>query len=300
MKMEDAARRFESYLRVEKNLSPKTRSAYLYDLRRFADFLRETHGGRGLPKVQDVENGEVKAYIHHLREDLSYRSTTLARSLSTLRVFFDYCLDEGWIDASPATGIHNPRQTRKLPVYLIHSELMMLFEQPDQETPQGVRDLAMMVLLSFCGLRLQELVGLNLNHLDFESRTIRVLGKGSKERLVPMNEDVERQLLQWLEQRKSEQGEKAVFTNRFGRRISGRMVEKIVDKYVLQAGLDRQRLSPHKLRHTFATLLHSNDVDLVEIQALLGHSSISTTQIYTHTDRRRLQSAVEKISYLAE
>lgn len=131
-----------------------------------------------------------------------------------------------------------------------------------------------------------------------ESRTVRVLGKGSKERLVPLNGTVTAALLEYLPMREAADGEKALFTNRFGRRLSGRMVEKIVDKHVLAAGLSTERFSPHKLRHTFATLLHRKDVDLVEIQTLLGHASISTTQIYTHTDRRRLQGAVDRLGAL--
>lgn len=300
MTYERAAQRFESHLRVEKNLSPKSRNAYLYDLRRFRDFIGETRGFDGGLPLKAVETEDVREYIHYLREERGYRATTLARTISSIRTFFDFCIKMEYLDASPAVGVSNPKQTRKLPVYLVESELFRLFEAPDVTTPAGLRDRAMMLLMAFCGMRLQEVVGLNLGDCNFESRTVRVLGKGSKERLIPMNEEVETALLQWMQSREAADGEKGVFTNKFGKRISGRMVEKIVDKYVLAAGLGKTQLSPHKLRHTFATLLHQNDVDLVEIQTLLGHSSISTTQIYTHTDRRRLQSAVEKLAFLDE
>ncbi len=294
----DALRRFESYLRVEKNLSPKTRNAYIYDLNRFSQFVYGENANLKQCEATQPQPKDVQAYIHYLREDLGYRPTTLSRTISSLRVFFDFLIEEEVLHINPCRDIQNPKQSRKLPVYLVEGELRKLFEAPDLTTPLGIRDRTMMVLLSFCGMRLQELVGLNTSHVSFESRTIRVMGKGSKERLIPMNEEVVRSLTSWMEVRKPADGEQAVFVNRFGHRLSGRMVEKIVDKYVSMAGLKKTGLSPHKLRHTFATLLHSKDVDLVEIQSLLGHSSIATTQIYTHTDKRRLKSAVEKLDAL--
>lgn len=297
-RFQEAIRQFESWLRVERNLGQRTRRAYGYDLERFLEFRAPDPERAATLTLDHIGAGDVRAYIHHLEEDRSCKPATLSRVLSSLRVFFSFCVEQEWMEVSPTEGLRNPRKTGKLPVYLLPGELARLFDAPDTETPAGLRDRAMLVVLAFCGLRLQELVGLDLGAVHFESASIRVLGKGSKERLVPMNEDVERELRRWLEARNAAEGEKAVFTNRFGRRISGRMVEKIVDKHVLAAGLDRDRYSPHKLRHTFATLLHGNDVDLVEIQALLGHSSISTTQIYTHVDRRRLQDAVEKLEVL--
>ncbi len=297
---EDAAKSFESYLRVEKNLSPRTRKAYLYDLRRFADFVRDQTGSPRLPALSQVEKEAISAYLVHLREGLGYRPSTLSRSISSIRVFFDFCVEQGWLEESPAHGISSPKRPRKLPVYLIEKELRALFDAPDVATVQGLRDRAMLIAMAFCGLRLQELVGLSVGDVDFESRTLRVLGKGSKERLIPMNRDVDYALRAWLDQRNSEAKEKAIFTNRFGRRMSGRMVEKIVDKHVKAAGLSRAKLSPHKLRHTFATMLHQKDVDLVEIQALLGHAAISTTQIYTHTNRQRLRGAVDRINHLSK
>ena len=298
VRFQEALKRFETYIRVEKNLSPKTRAAYVYDLTRFRLFLSEELLHPSNSFIERISADEVKAYIHYLREQLGYRPTTLSRTISSVRVFFDFCLEQGHVRANPAEGIHNPRQVQKLPVYLVESELMRLFSAPDAATPLGMRDRAMLVVMAFCGLRLQELVGLNESDVDFDGSTLRVMGKGSKERLVPMNLDVAKVLRAWYALREAAERERAVFVNRFGRRLSGRMVEKIVDKYVLQAGIDREKLSPHKLRHTFATLLHSRDVDLVDIQALLGHASISTTQIYTHTNAGRLRSAVDRLDSL--
>jgi len=295
LRFPDALRRFESFLRVEKNLSPRTRNAYLYDLGKLEEFLK----GSGIVDLRDVLPDHLKSYVHHLSEERGYGAATLARTISSMRVFFDFLVEEHLVEANPAIGLHTPKRPQKLPVYLIESELRRLFEAPDTATTLGLRDRTMLVLMAFCGMRLQELVGLNMNDLDFESQTIKVFGKGSKERLIPMNPDVEASLRAWLLLREPKPGEKAVFVNRFGHRLSGRMVEKIVDKYVLQAGISKENLSPHKLRHTFATLLHARDVDLVEIQALLGHAALSTTQIYTHTNAERLQEAVQRINDLA-
>lgn len=293
----EVLRRFESWLRVEKNLSPRTREAYLYDLSRFRDFHLEGTGNSDMP-LGPLTTEDLRRYVHHLREERGLRATTLSRAISSLRAFFEFALEQRFIDENPAAALSSPKQTRKLPVYLAEGELKKLFESPDLSTPLGVRDRALLVAMAFCGMRLQELVGLNMNDLSFESRTVRVLGKGSRERLIPMNPTVERALLEWLQLRNPAEGEKAVFLNRTGRRLGGRMVEKIVSKYVTAAGISKSRLSPHKLRHTFATLLHAKDVDLVEIQTLLGHASIATTQIYTHTDKRRLEDAVEKLAIL--
>lgn len=293
----ETLRRFESWLRVEKNLSPRTREAYLYDLSRFRDFHIEGSTNTDIP-LTSLAAEDLRRYVHHLREERGLRATTLSRAISSLRAYFEFAVEQRFIEENPAAALSSPKQTRKLPVYLAEGELRKLFESPDVTTPLGVRDRALLVAMAFCGMRLQELVGLNMNDLNFESRTVRVLGKGSRERLIPMNPTVERALLEWLQLRNPAEGEKAVFLNRMGRRLGGRMVEKLVSKYVTSAGISKSRLSPHKLRHTFATLLHAKDVDLVEIQTLLGHASIATTQIYTHTDKRRLEDAVEKLAIL--
>jgi len=182
---------FETYLRVEKNLSPKTRNAYIYDLERFESYTRDARNIEESFPVDSVSTGDIKAYIHYLREEREYRATTLARTISSLRVFFDYCLDEKTIEENPTLDIENPRKTKKLPVYLAESELQKLFQAPAISTPLGCRDRAILVTMAFCGLRLQELVGLNIIDLDFEGGTVRVMGKGSKERMIPMNPDVE-------------------------------------------------------------------------------------------------------------
>jgi len=294
-----ALQKFESWLRVEKNLSPRTRTAYLYDLGRLREFLA---GGdpaaQAMLRADQITPEQLKGWVLHLRENLGLKATTLSRALSSTRAFFDFCVAEMGLAESPALVLETPRLPPRLPVYLVDGELQKLLAAPDVSTPAGLRDRAILLLLSFCGLRLQEVVRLDVIDVSFEAAALKVFGKGSKERLLPMNQDVEAALRSWLMVREAVEGERAVFTNRFGRRLGGRMIEKLVDRYRLAAGLNRDDISPHKLRHTFATLLHSNDVELMEIQALLGHASITTTQIYTHTNIGRLTEAVERISDL--
>ncbi len=293
----EAVGQFDRFLRVEKNLSPRTRAAYGFDLAKFGEFLQGVRGG-GAVALASITTDEIKEYLHTLRTERGFRATTLARNIASIRVFLDFCVEQGLLPASPAQPIHNPKQARKLPVFMIDSEVRRLFEAPDRSTPAGARDYAMLVTMAFCGVRLQELVGLDTGRVDFGRRTIRGLGKGAKERLVPINDSVREALEAWLCVREGAPGERAVFVNARGRRITGRSVERIVDKYVLQSGIRRPEISPHKLRHTFATLLHLRDVDLVEIQRLMGHATITSTQIYTHTNAEKLRGAVEKLDGL--
>ena len=186
---------------------------------------------------------------------------------------------------------------KKLPVYLINSELQKLFSAPDQTNIMGIRDFAILTMLSFTGIRLNELVNITLKDLDLERETLKVWGKGSKERLVPLNRIVINSIKVYLERRPISDSE-AIFLNKFGTRLSGRSVENIVKKYVRLAGINKSKISPHKLRHTFATLLHMKEVDIIEIQKLLGHASITSTQIYTHTNPEKLKRAVDKLENL--
>jgi site-specific recombinase XerD len=292
-----ALREFESWLRVEKNLSPRSRTAYLYDLGRLQLFLAPENSTFD---VLDVSGEQLRAYVHLLREDAGIGPRTLARTLSSIRVFFGYLVETNRLEVNPAEVLEFPKLPQKLPVYLVETELRRLLGAPNAEEPPGLRDRAMLHLLSLAGLRLQELVGLNLSDLDFHGDSIKVMGKGSKERLLPMHPSVRGALEAWLKVRPDGPESRAVFLNRFGKRLSGRMVQKLVDRYATEVGINPNLLSPHKLRHTFATLLHGNDVDLVEIQSLLGHSSLATTQIYTHVQPDRLRDAVERLESLVD
>ncbi len=286
---------YEQFLRVEKNLAEKTRRAYLYDLTRMEEFLVHLYGR--LPAADKITPDAIREYLNHLQVERGYKSTTLARTIASIRIFFEFCVMRGEIETSPAAVIHNPKQPKKLPIYLVQGELTRLLSAPDRSTRSGLRDVAIMTTLAFTGCRLSEIVGLNVNDLNMEQRSIRVVGKGSKERVIPLNNAALHAINHHLDGRKHN-GCPALFLNRFGRRLSGRAVEYLIRRHALNAGVFKNRLSPHKLRHTFATLLHSNEVDILEIQALLGHSSITSTQIYTHTSSSRLRSAVRKLDTL--
>jgi integrase/recombinase XerC len=288
---------FDRYLQVERNLSPATREAYQFDLQKFKEFLIRTKGSE--PSLDKVVTENIKEYLHYLQSTRSYKSTTLSRVIASIRVLFEYAVMRGMLDASPAAYIHNPKLPKKLPIYLIDSELKKLLNAPDSNNLMGCRDFAILVTLGFTGMRRQELVGMDLNSIDLERRTIKVMGKGSKERLIPMNEFVFNAINAYLDLRPATGDHEAVFLNRQGGRLTGRSIVNIVRKYVQKAGIAKEKISPHKLRHTFATLLHMNDVDILEIKSLLGHSSITSTQIYTHTNSNKLRSAVDRLNQFA-
>ncbi|MGB9692536.1 MAG: tyrosine recombinase XerC [Candidatus Sumerlaeaceae bacterium] len=294
----DIMSEFDQYLKVERNLSPSTRAAYRYDLQKFKEYLIRTLGSE--PSVGRVNTQHIKDYLNHLQQERRHKSATLSRTIASLRVFFEYCVQQKHIEYSPAAYIHNPKLPRKLPIYLVESELRALLSAPELSDTWGVRDYAILVLLAFTGMRRQELVGLDLASIDFERRTAKVLGKGSKERLIPLNAIVIDALTAWLEVRPVTADPEPLFVNKFGKRLTGRGVYNIVKKHVRRAGIVKGRISPHKLRHTFATLLHLSEVDILEIQRLLGHASITSTQIYTHTNTQKLRSAVERLTRLAE
>lgn len=288
---------FDRYLQVERNLSPSTREAYQFDLQKFKEFLIRAGGQE--PGVDRVTTQNIKDYLNYLQTNRGYKSTTLSRVIASIRVLFEYCVMQKKIEASPAAYIHNPKLPRKLPIYLIDSELKKLLSAPDPKDVNGCRDFAILVTLGFTGMRRQELVGLNLKNIDLERRTIRVMGKGSKERLIPMNEFVMKALNSYLDLRPATGDPEAVFLNRNGGRLTGRSIVNIVRKYVRKAGIGKDKISPHKLRHTFATLLHLNEVDILEIKSLLGHASITSTQIYTHTNANKLRSAVDRLNHFS-
>ncbi len=288
---------FDRYLQVERNLSPATREAYQFDLQKFKEFLIRTVGSE--PAIDKVTTESIKDYLHYLQSTRGYKSTTLSRVIASVRVLFEFGVMQGMLESSPAAYIHNPKLPKKLPIYLVDSELKKLLSAPDSKDVMGRRDFAILVTLGFTGMRRQELVGMDINAVDLERRTIRVLGKGSKERLIPMNEFVFNAINNYIEVRPATGDPLAVFLNRQGGRLTGRSIVNIVRKYVRKAGIGKEKISPHKLRHTFATLLHMNDVDILEIKNLLGHSSITSTQIYTHTNSNKLRSAVDRLNQFA-
>jgi len=295
MKISDKIPDFDAFLNVERNLAERTRNEYRQELRKFVEYLIRANGTE--PPIAKIETQNIRHYLHYLQLEHEYKASSIARTIVSLRTFFKFCVQENCVKVNPLDIISNPKLPKKLPIYLISSELQKLLTTPDQTELSGIRDATIITLLAFTGIRLKELVSANLTDIDFERNTIKVFGKGSKERLVPLNKIVLTSLRTYLDRRPISDST-AIFLNKFGTRLSGRSIETIVKKYVLKSGINKSKISPHKLRHTFATLLHMNEVDILEIQKLLGHASITSTQIYTHTNPDKLKQAVEKLDNL--
>ena len=272
-------------------MAPRTVEAYHYDLERLRGFL-ESDTARRVDRVDDYD---LKDYVATLKEEHDCKPATLSRTISSMRVFFSWLETEGHLDGNPARKLRNPKKGKRLPVYLTPTEARELLTRRDPEDPMDARNRTILMLLTMSGIRLSELVGLDISDLDFEQRTIKVMGKGRKERLVPMNSKLAEALEAWLAVRPAGQGGcRALFLDRHGNRVTPRMVQYAVRKAVKALGLD-PRTSPHKLRHTYATNLYAEEVDLRDVQELLGHANISSTSIYTHTNVDKVRSAVEKL-----
>ncbi|MFC1962361.1 tyrosine recombinase XerC, partial [Chloroflexota bacterium] len=279
--MQELFHRYQNYLRAERNVSPYTVRNYTNDLLNFFDFLREN----GVKSLNEVNRHTLRSYLSHLN-DAGFVKASIARKLSAIRSFFRYLVREEEITRNPAADSTSPKLDRRLPTFLTVAEAKQLVESPDLTRPEGRRDRALLELLYASGLRVSELVNLNLNQVNLNTNEIRVWGKGSKERIVLMGEPAAQTLSQYLlESRPHLVGDRrtsAIFVNRYGERIRARRVQKILEKY---AGKMNKRIHPHTLRHTFATHLLDGGADLRVVQELLGHARLSSTQVYTHVTK---------------
>ena len=282
--------RFIDSIWLEDGLAPLTLAAYRRDLALFNAWLA-SQGGK--PLVQ-VEENDLQSYFAHRHAQT--RATTANRRLTVFRRFFHWLLRERLIVADPTARILSARQPLRVPKAMSEAEVEALLAAPDESKPLGLRDRAMLELMYACGLRVSELVGLRRVDVLLGDQVLRVLGKGSKERLVPYGQVAADCLLRYLQEARpalvGERPEEALFVSsrgaRSGQSMSRIMFWNLVRKYALQAGIDRP-LSPHTLRHAFATHLLNHGADLRAVQMLLGHADISTTNIYTHIARERLQ-----------
>ncbi len=286
---------FKSWLEHEKGYSEHTVSAYCRDLNEF----RARIGIRKKPG--EIDSADVRAFVSSLHR--RNNGATVSRKLSALRTFFRFLVREGKITASPLSGVSGPKSGRSIPVFLTVDEVFSLLDSPDSRDPYPRRDLAILELLYSTGVRVAELVSRNIEDLDFVTEMLRVTGKGNKQRLVPVGRPAIEAISQWLPERKGiidKQKEKnqsvekqAVFLNSRGGRLTTRSVERFVAKYAIRAGL-RQEVTPHALRHSFATHLLEMGADLRSVQELLGHASLSTTQRYTHVTLDHLTEVYDK------
>jgi integrase/recombinase XerC len=284
---------FLNYLTYERNVSHNTVDAYRDDLDSFVDFLCTDYFtiARDQLDLQRVDHVAVRSYLAHLARR-SLRRSSIARHLSALRSFFKYLMREGIAAANPARNVATPKGEKHLPSVLQTSDVALLLEQPDLATPLGLRDRAWLELLYASGLRIGELVGIDIDDIELRARLVKVRGKGAKERIVPFGSKAEEALRAWMAVRPSTDSH-ALFTNYRGQRITARSVRRLFERYVRGAAL-RAGVSPHTLRHSFATHLLNAGADLRGIQELLGHASLSTTQKYTHLNDWQLIEAYRK------
>jgi integrase/recombinase XerD len=290
--LEPALDLFLSYLKVEKGLAANSVEAYGRDLRRYLDDLARA----GVASWERVGRPEVRAHLASLTaRGLSPRSQ--ARALSALRAFHRLLCRERLAPADPTDEVDSPRPGRRLPEVLSPGEVSRLLAAPDARRPAGARDRAMLELLYAAGLRVSELVSLDLNQVDLESRVLLVRGKGSKERLVPVGGPAAEALRRWLsgprERMLRGRRSRDLFVTPRGRRMTRQGFWKLLGRYARGAGI-RRRFSPHTLRHAFATHLLAGGADLRAVQAMLGHADISTTQIYTHLDRSQVRRLYDR------
>ncbi len=290
--MEEEIAKFNQYLKGEKNVSPHTLKSYSADLNDFLNFLKKEK----IPlKVKYIDHLTIRRFLASLqRRELSH--TTMARKLATLRSFFRFLCREEYLEINPVLGTRTPKIAKKLPKFLALSEVFSLLETPDEKRILGLRDRAILELLYATGMRVSELVGLNVNDVDLLGGVTKVWGKGGKERLAPFGTEATRALHNYLRRRETlhpGEGERGLFLNKSGARISARSIRRLLDKYIKKASLS-QKISPHTLRHSFATHLLDAGADLRSIQELLGHASLSTTQVYTHLTTERLKRVYDK------
>ena len=288
--MSSILQKYQAYILLEKGLSPNTRQAYSSDVEKLLDFLAEEGIDLLQTTLDDLHRFAASLY------DVGISSTSIARILCGVRSFFGYLLLEGYIDADPTELLESPKKPEHLPEVLSLDEVDALEAVIDQSLPEGRRDHAMLEVLYSCGLRVSELCSLKLSDLFLEEGFLRVLGKGSKQRLVPMSPKAIRELNSWLAERSDidiRPGEEdyVFVSHRRGRHLSRITVFHNLQCYAAQAGITKH-ISPHTLRHTFATHLLEGGANLRAIQCMLGHESIATTQLYTHLDRSFLRQQV--------
>ena len=284
------ADQFVNYLRIEKGLSGNTIESYSRDLTRFLKFLKK----KDLSPLH-VKQDDLIAYLSSLEGKLAIRS--VARNLSALKMFFRFLVMDSHIENSPARLLNTPKLPHKLPGVLSRAEVDLLLSQPDTAGHRGQRDMAMLELIYATGLRVSELVGLMISNINLEAGFVRTMGKGSKERIVPMGSRALEALKGYLEIGRvhllKKRSSSYLFLNLRGGPLTRQGFWKIIKGYALKAGVKRA-VTPHSLRHSFASHLLEGGADLRSLQIMLGHADISTTQIYTHVTRERLKAIHEK------
>lgn len=319
---------FINYLRAERHFSPHTAKCYAADLQQFCGYLclpakaavaepgngngngnqRELDMSKLAPpaealgedlnrKLLEVQTDDVRAFMSELREH-NYCRSTVARKLATLRSFYKFLVRRGYLQSNPVAPIRTPKQDKRLPKCLEIDQIEKLLANPDTTTLLGARDRAMLEVLYSTGMRVSELIALDVGDVDLTTNVVRVAGKGKKRRVIPLGPGAVQTILHFLDLRRNDArsgafDQDALFINKHGQRLSTRSVRRKLDKYLLDAGLDLT-VSPHTLRHSFATHMLRRGADLRSVQEMLGHQSLSTTQIYTHLSGQTVKENYDK------
>jgi len=301
--MQNLIEQFLEHLRYERNVSSHTLRNYSSDLEQFLDFLAPADpatGKRTAPEVSSIDHLTIREWLASLHT-AQKKKASIARKLAALRTFFQFLVREGVLELNPAKLVATPKLEKKLPKHLSIEEAVRFIESPDPETDLGKRDRAMLELMYATGVRVAELTTLNLADVDFRNQLVRVTGKRRKQRIVPFGDPAGEAIRSYLDVRDrfllnapiSKRDEEALFLNYQGTRITTRSVGRMVEKYIrICAGM--HNISPHALRHSFATHLLDSGADLRDIQELLGHARLSTTQIYTHVSMEKLIKVYDK------
>ena len=291
---------FFQHLQYERNVSPHTLRNYSSDLGQFCDYLLKIEKQEDVP-VEQIDRLTIREWMAGLHAD-EKKKTSIARKLASLRTFFQFLVREGKLESNPAKLVATPRIERKLPVHLSVEDAIRFIETPDTNTDLGRRDRAICEFLYATGIRVGELVNIDLKDIDFRSRLVRVLGKRKKERIVPFGEPALQALMHYLDETRgiflsncpeADRDMQACFLNYQGTRITTRSVGRMIDKYIKRCA-SIHNISPHSLRHSFATHLLDSGADLRDIQELLGHARLSTTQIYTQVSMEKMIEVYDK------
>jgi integrase/recombinase XerC len=280
---------FIRYLGTERNVSEHTLEAYRSDLEQFSNFLRRERGDEA--DVEGVDHLLIRRYMAFLHK--SHKKSSIGRKLASIRAFFKFLLRQGKVARNPAELVSTPKKEKRLPYHLTIDEVTALVEAPSGSESLPLRDRVILETLYSCGIRVSELTGLNVASLELDEGVVRVLGKGNKERIVPLGSYARQAIAAYFALRGNPPADAPLLLNARGGRLTSRSVGRIVDKYILKLATVK-KISPHTLRHTFATHLLEGGADLRAIQELLGHASLSTTQKYTHVSIDRLMEVYDK------
>jgi len=297
--MKEEIRNFLRYLSVEKGFSKNTLAAYENDLTQLASFAEQETAKRGfIPSWASFDRQGILSYLLNLKEK-AYAATTKARKVAAARSFFKFMTDEGIIKANPMENVDSPKVGKSLPKPISISQVRRLLEEPAKKsTPEAKRDKAMLELLYASGMRVSEIVSLNLGDVDTEGGSVRCFGKGNKERIIPIAPSAAATVKKYIKEARPEligddDSERALFLNRRGERLTRQGFWQILKGYVKSAGMETQ-ITPHTLRHSFATHMLSGGADLRSVQELLGHVNISTTQVYTQLTKEHVRRTYDE------